>query len=54
MTSVCVTFILIDKTGFRLPQTWAPWIGVASFAIALALFVLWRRRLASSQRIDSK
>ena len=54
MTSVCVTFILIDKTGFRLPQTWAPWIGLATFAVALALFVLWRLRVAPSQRIDSE
>ena len=42
MTAVCVTFILIDKTGFRLPQTLAPWIGIGTFVAAAVLFYIWR------------
>ena len=44
MTSVCVTFILVDKIGFRLPQTLAPLIGVVTFAISSFLFYLWRKK----------
>ena len=44
MTAVCVSFILVDKTGFRLPQTWAPWIGLGTFAISAILFYLWKNR----------
>jgi carbon starvation protein CstA len=44
MTSVCTTFILVDKIGFRLPQTLAPLIGVVTFAISSFLFYLWRRK----------
>ena len=44
MTAVCVTFILVDKTGFRLPQTLAPWIGIGTFAIATILWCLWKRK----------
>ena len=44
MTAVCVTFILIDKTGFRLPQTLAPWIGIGTFAVSTLLFYLWKNR----------
>jgi len=43
MTSVCVTFILVDKIGLRLPQTLAPLIGVVTFAISSLLFYLWRK-----------
>ena len=42
MTAVCVTFILIDKTGFRLPQTLAPWIGIGTFFVSALLFWLWK------------
>ena len=44
MTAVCTTFILVDKTGFRLPQTLAPWIGLGTFVVSLLLFVWWARR----------
>ena len=43
MTSVCVTFIMVDKIGLRLPQTLAPLIGVITFAISSFLFYLWRK-----------
>ena len=42
MTAVCVTFILIDKTGFRLPQTLAPSIGIGTFVVATVLFYWWK------------
>ena len=44
MTAVCVTFILVDKTGFRLPQAFAPWIGLGTFVVSALLFTLWLRK----------
>ena len=44
MTAVCVTFILVDKIGFRVPQVAAPWIGLGTFAISAVLFYLWKNR----------
>ena len=40
MTAVCVTFILVDKTGFGVSQALAPWIGIATFALAAVAFYL--------------
>ncbi len=45
MTSVCLTFILVDKTGFGLSQALIPWLGVGTFAISLALFFIWHRKV---------
>ena len=44
MTAVCVTFILVDKIGFRLPSGLAPWIGIGTFVISGLLFFLWYRK----------
>ncbi|MBO5563661.1 MAG: carbon starvation protein A [Bacteroidales bacterium] len=44
MTAVCFTFILVDQIGFGLPASWAPWIGLGTFAISLILFYLWKIR----------
>ena len=44
MTSVCTTFILVDKVGLGLPAGTAPWIGLAAFAISAVLFYLWKNR----------
>ncbi len=44
MTAVCVTFILVDKTGFRINQDLAPWIGLGTFVISTILFYLWKNR----------
>ena len=44
MTAVCVTFILVDKIGFRLPQDLAPWIGLGTFAVATVLFFWLKNR----------
>ena len=44
MTSVCVTFILVDKIGLGLPQTLIPWVVIGTFAISTILFYLWKFR----------
>ena len=44
MTSVCTTFILVDKIGLGLPQPLIPWIAVGTFAISAILFYLWKNR----------
>ena len=51
MTSVCVTFILVDKIGFRIPQVAAPWIGIGTFVLSACLFYMWmhRRQSAANQ-----
>ncbi|MBO4264428.1 MAG: carbon starvation protein A, partial [Bacteroidales bacterium] len=41
MTAVCVTYICVDKIGFHLPGTWAPWLGVGVFCLSGLLFA-WR------------
>lgn len=35
MTSVCITFICVDRTGFGLPQTWTPYIAVATVIVCV-------------------
>jgi len=44
MTSVCTTFILVDKVGFNLGAAITPWIGIGTFVVSLALFILWKAR----------
>ena len=44
MTTVCTTFILVDKIGLGLPQTLIPWIAGGTFAISAILFYLWKNR----------
>ena len=44
MTSVCTTFILVDKIGLGLPASTIPWIALGSFAISAILFYLWKYR----------
>ena len=48
MTAVCVTFILVDKIGFRIPQVAAPWIGIGTFVLSACLFYMWMHRLQSA------
>lgn len=45
MTSVCVTFILVDKIGLGLPQEYTPWIAAASALFALPGFYFWNYRI---------
>ncbi|MCQ2118528.1 MAG: carbon starvation protein A [Bacteroidales bacterium] len=42
MTAVCVTFILVDKIGFGLPASTAPWIGIGVFLVASLCLDTWR------------
>ena len=44
MTSVCLTFILVDKIGLGLPAPLIPWIALGTFAISTILFYLWKSR----------
>ena len=44
MTSVCTTFILVDKIGLGVPQQFIPWIALGTFAISAILFYLWKSR----------
>ena len=48
MTSVCLTFICVDKTGFGLPETWIPRLACGTFLLSLALFFLWKNRRSST------
>jgi len=42
MTGVCLTYICIDRIGFRLPLEWNWEIGIGSFAISMILFFAWK------------
>ena len=44
MTAVCVTFICVDKIGFRIPTGAAPWIGLGTFVLATAVFLILKSR----------
>ena len=44
MTSVCTTFILVDKIGLGIPAQFIPWIALGTFAISAILFYLWKSR----------
>ena len=34
MTTVCVTYLCVDKIGFNMPESWTMWIAIAVFIIA--------------------
>ena len=42
MTAVSLTFILVDKVGFRVNAAAAPWIGLCTFTVAYILFTIWK------------
>ena len=44
MSSVCLTFICIDKTGLQLPAACTPWLGVGTFVVSIALFLWWHKK----------
>ena len=44
MTAVCVAFIMVDKTGFRVPTSLAPVIGLFTFVISALFFYIWKKR----------
>ena len=44
MTAVCVTFICVDKIGFRMPEGIAPWLGLGTFIVSGIVFWLLKKR----------
>ncbi|MBQ0144819.1 MAG: carbon starvation protein A [Bacteroidales bacterium] len=44
MTSVCCTFILVDKVGFGINAAAAPWLALGFFSVSVALFGVYRIR----------
>ncbi|MBO4590008.1 MAG: carbon starvation protein A [Bacteroidaceae bacterium] len=44
MTAVTLTFILTDKTGFRLPASLIPYLGTGLFLVSMLLFYVIRSR----------
>jgi len=42
MTSVCITYICVQKIGFGLPMSWTPWISTVATVISLILFYHWK------------
>jgi len=43
MSSVCLTYILVDKVGFHISASTIPYIGISTFFIAGILFFIWKR-----------
>ena len=50
MTSVCLTYILIDKIGFNLPSEWNYVIGLITFVLSLDIFYIWKIRRKNQVR----
>ncbi|MCQ2136636.1 MAG: carbon starvation protein A [Bacteroidales bacterium] len=44
MTGICVSYVCIDKIGFRLPVTWNIEIQIAASVLSVLLFFLWKRK----------
>lgn len=44
MTSVCITYICVQKIGFGMPMSWSPWIGLITFAIPAVIFYIWKSK----------
>jgi carbon starvation protein CstA len=42
MTSVCLTYICIDRIGFGLPISWNTVIGSVTFILSMVLFLSWK------------
>jgi len=45
MMAVTFTYICVDKIGFRMPQTWIPYIAVSVFVISFVLYYYMRNLL---------
>ena len=54
MTSVCTTFILVDKSGLGLSSALAPWIGIGTFVISALLFYVWKGRCDAGAKVTDK
>ena len=44
MTSVCLTYICVDRIGFRLPQAWIPYLATGFFCASVALYYILRSK----------
>lgn len=49
MTAVSVTFILVDKVGFGVHASAAPWIGLVAFIVSAVLFACWLAHYRNKQ-----
>jgi len=45
MTSVCLTFISTAKIGLNLPESTIPYLGTAFFAVPMALFLIFCKKI---------
>lgn len=50
MTAVCLSFISTAKFGFNLPESFAPYIGLGTFAICFVYFLLKKPFLRSPRK----
>ena len=44
MTAVCLTYILIAKIGFNLPDDWNGSLGISIFFLSIVIFLVWKYR----------
>ena len=51
MTSVCVTYIFVDKVGFNLPNEFIPYIGISTFILSFALYFIIRSHKTGQQAL---
>ena len=53
MTAVSLTFILVDKVGFRVNSAAAPGIGMCTFILAYIIFTVWKSRRDNKTEITN-
>ena len=53
MTAVSLTFILVDKVGFRVNSAAAPGIGMCTFLLAYIIFTVWKTRRDNKTEITN-
>lgn len=53
MTAVSLTFILVDKVGFRVNSAAAPGIGMCTFNLAYIIFTVWKSRRDNKTEITN-
>lgn len=50
MTTVCITYICVDKIGFNMPDTFIPWIAAVVGCASLVFLFCWSRRMSGIKR----
>ena len=53
MTAVSLTFILVDKVGFKVNSAAAPGIGMCTFILAYIIFTVWKSRRDNKTEITN-